>query len=396
MLLNHPFIKKSQGKRLLAELVANWLDQIERHREERAQKLKLNKSEDGEFNHKKMKGLVMDQAKLEDLEEEEYEVIMNKYSSSDQKYTTNESGTMIVRKTPGNSTGKNSGCIEEPAQQNSGSIVYHENADESNHEFEVYMKMLKEFNQKYEGDRLQMENEVAEICRNLTYNQRMSSIEAFEDKKISLKSEMEMEIARIKQKYTEKINSITKIIENKKKLDLLRSKFKEIGENIDDMDCMKDIGDKSKYFKREGTFESKEGSNGPQKIEHKELSTANIGVGNQGQYMKKLYKIGEKNRASALINQGNEAETVSTLLNNINKLKKMNSNDKNVLSSRAVLNKSPGSPANQTPKGASQLEKKNQLSSKNLLTKKSLVTYVTEKSKAHQSSADKIPGKIKK
>lgn len=396
VLLTHPFMKKAQGKRLLSELVANWIDQIEAHREERAENMKNNKEEDGEFGSKRNQGLVLDKANMEYLDEDEYTEDMAKYTKSGQKYTTNESGTMIVKKTPDGSTGKNSGCQEDVSPANTGSIVYHENAEDNGNEFENYMKMLKEFNQKYDGDRQHMETEVAVICRALTYNQRIASIEAFESKKNALQIDMDAEIAKIKQKYTDKINSITKIMEHKKKLDLLRCKFKEIGENIDEMDCMKDIGEKSKYFKRENTFESKDGSMGPSRLDHKEASISAITPTSTSQYVKKLYKIGEKNRIGGGISSGGDTEPVTSILSNISKLKKMNSNEKNIVSSRAALNKAPGSPTNHTPKGASQLDKKNQLSSKNLLTKKPLVSYVTDRSKTHQSSADKLPTKSRK
>ena len=394
MLLQHPFIKKSKGKKFLEELVMNWIDQIEADREERAQKLKQSKSDEGIFGGRRdNKGLVLDHAQLDYLDQEEED---STYLKSDKKYTTNESGTMIVRKTPENSSGKNSG-IEDVSPNNTGSIVYHENAEDGSNEFEAYMKMLKEFNQKYEGDRLDMETDVAEICRHLSYNQRITPLETFSTKRNALKTEMEAEIAKLKQRYGEKINSINKIIENKKKLELLRMKFKEMGENIDDMDCMKDIGDKSKYFRRDGTFDSKDGSAGPQRQEVKEASVLTTGNSAATQYIKKIYKIGEKGKMPSPGNgAANEGEPVASLLSNISKLKKMNSNEKNILSSRAALNKTPSSPSNHTPKGAAQGEKKNQLSSKNLLSKKPLVTYMAEKGKAHQSSADKIASKPKK
>lgn len=396
-LLQHAFIRKSKGKKFLEELVMNWIDQIEADREDRALKLKQSKNDDGIFGgRRENKGLVLDKNRMDYLENEEDDGSYARSSQSEKKYTTNESGTMIVRKTPENSSGKNSG-IEDVSQSNTGSIVYHEHAEDGSNEFEVYMKMLKEFNQKYEGDRLEMENEVAEICRLLSYNQRITPLETFSSKRDALRVEMESEINKIRLKYNEKINSINKIIENKKKLDLLRTKFKEIGENIDDMDCMKDIGDKSKYFRRDGTFDSKEGSSGPQRQETKETSVLTTANNASNQYIKKIYKIGEKSKipGSGNINI-NEAEPVASILSNISKLKKMNSNEKNIMSSRAALNKTPSSPSNHTPKGATQLEKKNQLSSKNLLSKKPLVTYMTEKGKGHQSSADKIASRVKK
>jgi hypothetical protein len=394
VLLQHPFIKKSKGKKFLEELVMNWIDRIEADREERALKLKQSKNDEGFFGgRRENKGIILDKVDLNYLSQEEDD---SSYGKSDKKYTTNESGTMIVRKTPENSSGKNSG-IEDVSQSNTGSIVYHETAEDGSNEFEVYMKMLKEFNQKYEGDRLEMENDVAEICRHLSYNQRVTPLDTFTSKRDALKNEMDNEILRIKQRYGEKISSINKIVENKKKLELLRIKFKEIGENIEDMECMKDIGDKSKFFRRDGTFDSKEGSAGPQRQEPKEASVLAGANSASNQYIKKIYKIGEKARVPGGGNGiSTETEPVASILSNISKLKKMNSNEKNILSSRAALNKTPSSPSNHTPKGASQLEKKNQLSSKNLLSKKPLVTYLAEKGKGHQSSADKISNKPKK
>jgi serine/threonine kinase 4 len=72
VLLQHPFIKKSKGKKFLEELVMNWIDRIEADREERALKLKQSKNDEGFFGgRRENKGIILDKVDLNYLSQEE-------------------------------------------------------------------------------------------------------------------------------------------------------------------------------------------------------------------------------------------------------------------------------------------------------------------------------------
>jgi hypothetical protein len=335
-LLQDPFILKSQGKKIMAAVVASAMEKIEEYREERARALKECQDPSGMPFRRKKVGLQADNEEGGNSEEDNlviHRIDSPSKSDSDQAANT---GSIVITKDTEDS--------------------------ESSSEFEQYMKMLKEFNQKYDsGDRQEMETELNEICRNLPYSHRSTGMDLYMKKREALKNEMEVELAKLRQRYLDKISELNKIIENKQQLDLLRVKFKNLGVNIEEFDCMKDIGDSGRMFKKEVTsaFEPKDGSNGP----------AKAGV-------KRVYKIGEK-----------AAELAGKL-------------SKPVLSSRAGQGVTSGSPPLPGPKGVTTaalgLDKKNPLSAKNLLPKKPLVSIIADKHLPHDSSADKVPNKIKK
>ena len=132
-----------------------------------------------------------------------------------------------MKKTPENSSGKNSAEIDLNSGINTGmkngSMVYNREASEDSNQFDVYMKMLRDINQKYEGDRQVMENELAEICRHLSFNQRQTDIGAFVKKKDVVQAEMAAEIARVTQRYQDKLAQIDRIIEYKQQIEFLRT-----------------------------------------------------------------------------------------------------------------------------------------------------------------------------
>jgi len=392
VLLEHPFIKKSQGKKLLAELVANSIDQIEAFREARA-KASRHQKEDlaAEFGPGKQIKIVED-GNYEYNESGTTKVYMDSQDNfnkvddqeSPDKYVTNESGTMIVKKTPHNSAGKNITNLEEEHETGSGSIVYHRvknEPGEAESEYEVYIKIYREYNRKYEKDKNEMESELTEICKYLTYNQRKSPMDIFHQRKVELQAELDAELEKIRQKYLERIGDIDKIIQYKRQLEVIRARFKEIGKNIEDLDCMKDIGDKKSHFKKQHTIDNIDHI-GKEYKEPKEPLQANP-INSTQQILKKYYKIGEKGKINLNINTGDPEGS---------KPKQLVSKDKEKpnLSSRGALPKNPGSPTAQTPKGGLAPDKKNNQSVKNLLQKKPLVSIMTEKNKYSESSSDKI------
>ena len=395
VLLEHPFIKKSQGKKLLAELVANSIDQIEAFREAKAKASRYPKEdlaaefgpgkqikivEDGnyEYNESGTTKVYMDSLDNEENEDEH---------ENPEKYITNESGTMIVKKTPHNSAAKNITNLDEENDIGSGSIVYHRvknEPGEAESEYEVYIKIYREYNRKYEKDKNEMESELTEICKYLTYNQRKSPMDIFHQRKTELQTELDAELEKIKQKYMERICDIDKIIQYKRQLEVIRARFKEIGTNIEDLDCMKDIGEKKSYFKKQHTIDNFEQNptNIKETKESKEVPQGNP-INSTQQILKKYYKIGEKGKVTLNINTG-DAEG--------SKPKPLATKDKEKpnLSSRGALPKNPGSPSAQTPKSGLAPDKKNNQSVKNLLQKKPLVSILAEKNKYSESSSDKI------
>lgn len=152
-LLDHPFLKLSQGKRILSNLVNDVLPDIEEYRKERQAAICNPSLSDPERDRER---------KLATREEYEY----------------NETGTVRVRKTiqkdeeseyslpesnPGTMIFK-----EDPISP--GTIVYHDNNSnqfgttneidgEATHqpsEFQQYVKMYKQFNQKYETAQIEV------------------------------------------------------------------------------------------------------------------------------------------------------------------------------------------------------------------------------------------------
>ena len=381
-LLEHPFIKKSQGKKLLAELVANSIDQIEAYRESRARSAR-SPSEEVEAECAGRQVVIVDEEEGSYRYSESGTTKVYEDGAPD-RFTTNESGTMIVKKTPQGSAGKEPGAGDEGG---SGSMVYHRvkgEGGEAESEYEVYIKIFREFNRKYEKDRVEMELKLNDICQYLTFNQRNTGMEVFLAKKKGLREEMEAEIQKVRARYGARISDIEKIIEYKDQLEVIRSMFKDLGVDIEELECMKDIGEKNKQFRKQNTFEILDTVEvREEKEKEKEKEKSGNGHTSSQQIIKKLYKIGEKSKMN--LNIGSPEETSSKIKGILGKER-----DKANLSSRAMLSKNPGSPSNLTPKGGNPSEKKTNLSSKNLLSKKPLVSFLAEKSKQGESSSDKI------
>lgn len=266
-------------------------------------------------------------------------------------------------------------------------MVYHRvkgEGGEAESEYEVYIKIFREFNRKYEKDRVEMELKLNDICQYLTFNQRNTGMEVFLAKKKGLREEMEAEIQKVRARYGARISDIEKIIEYKDQLEVIRSMFKDLGVDIEELECMKDIGEKNKQFRKQNTFEILDTVEvREEKEKEKEKEKSGNGHTSSQQIIKKLYKIGEKSKMN--LNIGSPEETSSKIKGILGKER-----DKANLSSRAMLSKNPGSPSNLTPKGGNPSEKKTNLSSKNLLSKKPLVSFLAEKSKQGESSSDKI------
>ena len=415
-LLAEPFIKKSQGKKFLSDLVGNCIDAIEESREKRAKSYPETEKPEAEPAHvRRLKESNNDShsnARYEFNETGTTKIRVDPSSSEHSQnpsenskqgvYFTNESGTMIIKKSE-TSSNKNSSGLEE--DYNTGSIVYRKDAGDgqSPSEFEAYMEMLRELNQKYKPDKNTLEEQLQEICQRLTFSQRTTGMEVFTKKRDSLKAELEAELNQVRSKYVGRISDIETIIDLKQHLDLLRSQFKELGQDIDQIDCMKDIGEKSKMFRKEGTFEIQEP---PQNSGHGQQKL--MGVDDKaalGGQFKRLGKIGEKFKPN--LQQLLIAEDGLQGLGS--KLRKMNSSEKNLnppssrglLSKHLIINPQTGAGGQSlTPKGAVQgLEKKitvnpsgntHQLSSKNLLGKKPLVAYLADKGKVDGGSDKNI------
>lgn len=408
ILLSHPFIKKSQGKKLLAELVANSIDQIEKFREERGENMK-NPSE-GNVHVRPKQNWEIEEMNNQLKSQYEYNEtgttkikLENEGEDQTSKPTkskyVNESGTMIINKSSENSTGKKSEP-EESSKVNSGSIIYHaeEGKVSQKNDFELYMKMLREFNQKYEGERAEMEVALIDICKNLTYNQRNTSLDIFVKKKDQLKSEMDAEIMKIKQKFGEKITDINRIIENKQQIELLRTKFKELGTNIEDFDCMKETGAGfNASFKKEKTMDLRDYMSRQDREPFESSSTSHL-------LPKKLYKMNDQrlhlNNHDDYELSNRQQEKPSMISNLVKVQKVMNSDRGSKLSSRNPLQMPKGlgiqaspSPPNLTPSG---LKDKTVFSSTKLQnTKKKITTYLVEKNKGQESSMDKLKAQKK-